>query len=322
MSKTGGEKKLDCVVCGASVVDIIVRPVPLTEPLGGRFLETDPIDMVTGGVVPNAGIAMARLGLAVGAFTSVGDDEWGLFLRKRCAEEGIDTSGFLTDPEAGTSATAVLVDPNGEHTFAHYGGAWKRMRRELFLEHLPMFSRSRMMLVGYYSLLPALEDDLAEVFEKVRATGCLTALDSAAEGGALEPLAAMLPHLDVYVPSLTEAKSQTGETDPQRIVDVYRECGCKGLLGVKLGAEGALLSPVAGRYVDIAAVQAPGEVVDTTGAGDSFYAGLLTGLLRGMSPEDAGRLGAAAGACCVTGLGASNGLRDFAATAELAGLSC
>ena len=61
------------------------------------------------------------------------------------------------------------------------------------------------------------------------------------------------------------------------------QCGAPGLLGVKLGSEGALLSPRAGQYERIAQVAAPGPVVDTTGAGDCFYAGLLTGLLRGMS---------------------------------------
>jgi sugar/nucleoside kinase (ribokinase family) len=67
-------------------------------------------------------------------------------------------------------------------------------------------------------------------------------------------------------------------------------------------------------------VPPPGPVLDTTGAGDCFYAGLLTGLLRGMSPAQAGRLGAATGACCVTGMGASAGLRDFDGTMRLAGL--
>ena len=60
--------------------------------------------------------------------------------------------------------------------------------------------------------------------------------------------------------------------------------------------------------------------MDTTGAGDSYYAGLLTGMLRGMPVEQAGRLAAATGACCVTGYGATAGLRGFAETARLAGL--
>ena len=47
---------------------------------------------------------------------------------------------------------------------------------------------------------------------------------------------------------------------------------------------------------------------------------LLAGLLRGMSPADAGRLGSATGACCVTQLGATAGIRSFDETAQLAGL--
>ncbi len=91
-------------------------------------------------------------------------------------------------------------------------------------------------------------------------------------------------------------------------------------MGVKLGSDGALLSPAAGEFVEIPCVPAPGTVVDTTGAGDAFYAGLLTGLLRGMTIQEAGRLAAATGACCVTGFGATAGLRNYDATAALAGI--
>jgi fructokinase len=59
-------------------------------------------------------------------------------------------------------------------------------------------------------------------------------------------------------------------------------------------------------------------VADTTGAGDSFLAGLLTGLLRDMPLREAGLLGAATAACCVTGLGATAGLRSFDDTLRLA----
>ena len=195
------------------------------------------------------------------------------------------------------------------------------MDGRLFLDHIDLFARSRMALIGYYSLMPNLEGDLPEVLAAIRQTGCRTALDCAGSGGAMQPLDRILPHLDIYVPSLNEAVHQTGLADPRAILELYRSCGATGLLGVKLGSKGVLLSAAADEYIEIPAVSPPGAIVDTTGAGDCFYAGLLTGLLRGMDVRSAGLLGTAAGACCVTALGATAGIRDFAATAELAGLT-
>jgi sugar/nucleoside kinase (ribokinase family) len=194
------------------------------------------------------------------------------------------------------------------------------MDKAMFLENMDLFAASRMAVLGYYSLMPNLEGDLPEIFAKIRATGCLTALDSAGDGGGMKPLDRMLPELDVYVPSHAEAVHQTGETDPRRILEIYRACGAPGVLGVKLGSKGALLSPAAGQYIELPCVTPPGPIVDTTGAGDCFYAGLLTGLLKRMGLADAGRLGAATAACCITGMGATAGLRNYAETLKLAGL--
>ena len=314
------EKTIDCVLCGSCVVDILVRPVPLDMPIGGgRLFQADPIEVTTGGIVSNAGIALARLGMRVTAFSYVGHDDWAVVIQRKLMQEGVDVQHLMTHPSAATSTTAVMVDPSGERSFAHCVGAPKLMTKATFLDHLDLFAHSRMTLVGYYSLMPNLEPDLAEVFAAIRQTGCQTALDAAGDGGGMQPLDRILPHLDVYVPSRAEAIHQTGQSDPQRMLEVYRECGAPGLLGIKLGAEGALLSPADGEFVEIPAVVPPGKIVDTTGAGDAFYAGLLCGLLRGMQAADAGRLAAAVGACCVTGLGASAGLRSYNETARIAG---
>jgi sugar/nucleoside kinase (ribokinase family) len=315
-------RSYDCVVCGSCVVDILVRPVPLEEPIGGgRLVRVGPIEATTGGIVSNSGVAMARLGMRTAAFSYVGDDEWATLIRQRYESNGLDPTHLRTHPTEATSTTAVLIDDSGERSFAHCVGAPKLLDKQAFMDRLDdLFAHSRMMLLGYYSLLPNLQEELPEVLAAVRDRGCGTALDAAGDGGGMEPLDRILPHLDVYVPSHAEATHQTGEEDPRKIIEAYRSCGAPGLLGVKLGSEGALLSPAPGEWVEVSPVAPPGEVLDTTGAGDSFYAGLLTGLLNGRSIEEAGRLAAATGSCCVTGLGATAGLRDYGQTAELAGI--
>jgi sugar/nucleoside kinase (ribokinase family) len=314
-------KTHDAVLCGSCVLDIMVRPVPLDRPVGADSLvRVEPIRLCPGGFVSNAGIAMARLGMRVAALTYVGDDEWGPILRDKYNEAGVDTRWLTTLPGASSSATVVLVDELARRSFVHSAGAPKRIDKTFLLDHLDAFAGSRAMLIGYYPLFPHLLDDLADALTRIRAAGCLTAMDAAGGGGTMQPLDKILPHLDVYVPSLQEASRQTGQEDPTRIIEAYRRCGAPGLLGVKLGASGAVLSPRAGELIEIPPVNPPGDVLDTTGAGDTFYAGLVTGLLKGLSTYDAGRLAAATGACCVTGVGGTAAIQDYDETARMAGV--
>ena len=174
-------KDFDCVLCGSCVADILVRPVPLETPIGGgKLLHAEPIEVTTGGIVCNSGIAMARLGMKVAAFSYVGNDDWAPVIRRRLESERVDCSGLLMHPTGATSTTAVLIDPSGERSFAHCVGAPKLMNKAVFLEHLELFARSRMMLVGYYSLMPNLEGDHPEILAAIHKTGCRTALDTAA----------------------------------------------------------------------------------------------------------------------------------------------
>jgi sugar/nucleoside kinase (ribokinase family) len=304
------------------VVDVLVRPVDLDAPIGGgRLVQSDPLVLTTGGIVSNTGVTMARLGMRVAAFSYVGDDEWAEVIRRRYADEGLDATNLMTHATAATSTTAVLIDASGERSFLHCVGAPRLLDRVAFFDRLAFFARSRAVLLGYYPLLPNLIDDLPEVFAELQKVGCLTALDAAGDGGDLGPLVPVLPHLNVYVPSFAEARRQTGEEEPRSIVSAYREAGAAGLVGVTLGSRGIVLCPTPGDCVEVGPVAPPGAVVDTTGAGDAFLGGLLAGLLRGRSAAEAGRLGAAAGACCVTGLGATTAIRNYDETARLAGVA-
>jgi len=310
---------VDCMICGTCVADILVRPVPLSTAIGGgRLFHVEPIDATTGGIVCNTGTAMRRLGMRVAGSSLVGNDLWGSLIRSRLEAEGIGTEAIETHPSLATSTTAVLIEPGGERSFAHHVGAPRAIDLAFIRRQAARFGASRIAVLGYIGLLPGLEPALGEAAAAIRAAGCRVVLETGGSGGTLGELSAALPHVAVYVPSLDEAVHQTGLADPREIIACYRGHGATGIVGVKLGSKGAILSPAVGELIDIPCIPAPGPVADTTGAGDSFLAGLLTGLLRDMPLREAGLLGAATAACCVTGVGATAGLRSFEETLRLA----
>lgn len=303
--------KIDAIICGSCVLDIIARPVDLHQPImGGSLHAVETPAALAGGITSNTGIAMARQGLRVGVASYVGEDRWGGVIRQTLDDEGIDSSLLLTHDTAPTSTTIVLVDQHGERSFLHAQGAPKQIDAGFFLDRLDAFTRANWIVLGYYPLIPKLIDDLPNVFEKIRQGGSRVMLESAGgldRGGAMRPLDRVLAQVDAYIPSLDEAVCQTGLSaadDPRRMIEVYRRHTGQVLLGIKLGGErGVLLSPSADAFVLVPSVPAPGRVIDTTGAGDCFLAGLLTGLIRGLPMEDAGTMGCRVAAQCVTGVG-------------------
>lgn len=314
-------KRYDCIVCGSCVVDVLCRPVPLTTPVGpGELLDIDPPLISPGGIAANVGINLCRLGLSVGVLAFVGNDEWGTLIRTRLRSEGVDDAHLLAHAREPTRVTIVAIDGQGQRSLLCGPGASRALDKGVLLERLDVFARARMCLLGYFGHMPNLEPDLPEVLRAIRANGCRTAMDAAPGIASMRLVAPVLPHLDVYVPSYDEARRQTGADDPREILSVFRRHGARGLVGVKLGARGALLSDTPDSLVAIDPVAPPGPVVDTTGAGDAFYAGLIAGLLRGLGTAEAGRLAVAAGAGAVTVIGGAGAVRDGDTLHALAGL--
>jgi sugar/nucleoside kinase (ribokinase family) len=119
-----------------------------------------------------------------------------------------------------------------------------------------------------------------------------------------------LPHLDMFLPSIEEAERVAGTSEPKEIVRRIHGKGVEVVV-VKLGKEGSYVS---GRgeeaYVPSYRVQA----VDTSGAGDCFVAGFLTGQLRGWSLVESARFGNAVAAHCVQAVGCTAGVVGFERT--------
>lgn len=305
---------MDAAIFGLIVADVIAEPMDLrAPPKPGGLAFTNSVQLTTGGNVCNTGLAMAKLGMKVAAAGLVGDDVLGAAVTERLRQGGIDTSAVFVTDRGQTSATVVAVEPGGERCFFHTPGVTKLLDAAALRQCFPIFRRCRYVQIGYFGLLPALTPELPALLRELRQVSPDTkvALETVTPVGPWKELEPILPHLDLFLPSRGEATDLTGETDPVKMIAAFRRHMPRGLIGVKLDAEGCILDDGRG------AVRVPAykvRVVDTTGAGDTWFAGLLTGLIRGMSIEQAGRLANRTAADCCTALGASAGVKSFEET--------
>ena len=305
----------DVVCLGILVADVLARPVDELPPRGSlRFL--DEIALRGGGCALNTATALRRLGLRAAVAGKVGGDPFGEFLLGLLDERGVDRRGVLRDGSAATSATVVLVDGGGERTFLHVQGANGTLRAEELDPEL-LYSGRALHVAGAL-VMPGLDGEpFAALLAEARRRGLLTSLDTVWDAtGQWSRIEPCLPHLDLLVPSLAEARAITGEADAPRAAAALRARGAREVV-LKMGAAGCYVSGEGfERALEALAVRA----VDGTGAGDAFVAGLLYGRLAGWPIERAARLANAAGALATTAVGAVEGVRGLEETLALAGL--
>lgn len=306
---------MDAAVFGLLVADVVARPMDLsgaTEP--GGLTRIDSVTLTSGGNACNVAIAMAKLGMSAASCGLVGDDSLGRTIVERLREAGVNANGVASDARSQTSATIVAVQSNGERCFFHTPGVTNLIDAKAFRSQFDLFRRAAWLQIAYFGLLPNLTKDLPDLLAEFRtnAPGTKIALDTShppAERKLLDPI---LPHVDLFAPSRSEAAALTGESDPERMVGSFRQQMRQGtIIGIKLDA--------AGCYLDdgMNAVEVPAfkvKAIDSTGAGDAWFAGLLCGLRKGMTLEESGRLANRVGADCCTALGASAGVRNLEMT--------
>jgi sugar/nucleoside kinase (ribokinase family) len=144
--------------------------------------------------------------------------------------------------------------------------------------------------------------------------GIKTSLDTAwdATGRWMFLLKPCLQHLDIFLPSLDEAQQISGLKEPRDIARFFMDCGIE-LIAIKMGSKGSYATDGENELIMPPFMV---EAVDAVGAGDSFVAGFLTGIMRGWDLEKTLKFANATGALCVTAIGATTGIRSFEETLE------
>ena len=125
-----------------------------------------------------------------------------------------------------------------------------------------------------------------------------------------------LAFADLFIPSLVEMQCITGVREAAAGAAAVRDLGVRFAI-VTDGPRGAWVNhdDFVGHIPAFSV-----DTIDTTGAGDAFTAGVLTGIIHGLGPEEAARLGAATGALATTTIGTFAGPEDPATAWRMAGL--
>jgi len=237
-----------------------------------------------GGAPANMLVAAGNLGCSTAMIAKVGDDMHGRFLKAVLDEHGVDTSSVIFDRNAFTTLAFVNISPDGERnfSFARKPGADTCLRPDELDKEL--IKTSKIFHFGSLSLT----DEPAK-------SATYAALNAAKESGvticfdpnyraplwpsfeaAAQAVREALPYADIVKISDEETLLVTGVEDPVDASKRLVESGIKAAL-VTLGKDGALVRSRDGFTFVPAFV---GNVIDTTGAGDSFTGGFLARLIQ------------------------------------------
>ena len=297
--------RIYCV--GQLTADIIVTGVESFH-LDVDTMNVDGIVIKNGGDCMNTAIGLARLGAGVDFGGMVGDDMLGRYLRAVLEENGIDVAGLRINSDVPTSSVIVLIQPDGNRAFLYYGGTNRKYGFD-DIDMARLRSSSHVHIGGTYQLDLLDGQNAAHLFSKARQLGLTTSMDVTWDpsGRWMSVIEPCLPFLDIFMPSENEAKYITGKDDPVDMAECFLEHGV-GTAIIKLGANGAYIKEKNADGFFVPAFKT--NVVDTTGAGDSFVAGFLSRYIKGLPVYDCIVFALAVGAHCIREVGATTGIPD------------
>lgn len=268
-----GEILIDFTPCGKSAA-------------GQRIFEQNP-----GGAPANVLTCLSKCGKQTAFIGKVGADMHGEFLKSVLEENQICTDGVITDENVFTTLAFVALSDTGERSFsfARKPGADTCITQDELKEDL--IRDSKIFHLGSLSLTaePAKETTF-KALEVAKENGCIVSYDPnyraplwESREAAVEGMRSVISFVDVMKISDEETELLTDKKDPKEAAAALLEKGVS-VVAVTLGAEGALVCTKEGSVI------VPGykaNMVDTTGAGDSFWGGFLYKLLESEKhPKD------------------------------------
>lgn len=287
-------------VLGSINVDHVIR-VPYF-PKAGETLTGYGYQIAYGGKGANQAVAAARLGANVQFIGTIGDDQIGQAMKSAFEQDGIDTTAITTIPNQSTGLAMIQVSDEGENSIVISAGANGDLSTELVEQHKGVIEQADILLMQLESPLQG----VTLAAKTAKSAGTKVVLNPAPAQALPESLLSLV---DMITPNETEAEILTGvkvsdETTACQAANHFHQLGIATVL-ITLGSKGVYLSENGkGEIIPGFRVKA----VDTTAAGDTFNAGVVTALLEGKPLAEAIRFAHAAAAISVTRMGAQTAI--------------
>lgn len=300
-------KDYDILCVGLINVNLLAKPVDKSV-FDVDVTLLDGIDVLPGGDALNEAVVLSRLGNKVGLIGKVGRDDFAETVLNSLKKEDVDTNNIKIDENVKTSACIVLINKDGSRNFATYRGANSQF--SITDIDLSILKRTQVVNVGSMFALKKLDGAGVEIlFKEARANHVVTAADMKQDTYKLgfEGIKNVLKYTDYFLPSYDEAAYLTKETDPVKMAEIFLNSGVKTVV-IKLGEKGCYIKTTTENYL---VEPFKTEAVDTTGAGDNFVAGFLTGVIKGWDLKKCGRFANAVGSVSVQKVGATTAVESM-----------
>lgn len=283
------------LVVGELNVDIVLSGLASPPVLGSEVLARE-MRMVLGSASAIFASGIARLGHPVGFVGKTGDDDFGRFCREELQNAGISTDRLLLSSRP-TGATVVLSTGGDRALVTHLGAI-----ADLGYEDLPatLFDGFRHLHLTSYFLQERLRPDFLRLVRGAKAAGLTVSFDPNSDPSQdwSPEIWEVMRSVDAVFVNEQEAQALTGLLNLSDALAVLSDRTVCAI--VKQGRNGA--TAVRGEErIHLEAFRV--DALDTTGAGDSFAAGFVHGLLTERSLRDCLLLANATGALSATGLG-------------------
>ena len=300
------QKQFEVLVVGDLFIDLVFSGFAELPPPGHEAFARAMIREAGGGASITAS-GLARLGTKTGVIGVV-DDLDGAWLAKRLKSVGVDTSALHKHPTEPTGTT-VAISSGRDRTFFTYSGANLGLSELLERSDIRAALQKAQHVHFACCLDPVLLMELTALLHGAE-TGVSLDVGWHPEWLGNEKSIHAIRQLDLFFPNEAEASVTTSQKSPDDILDAFEHMGVHHV-ALKMGEKGSALL-INGRKVFSPPVKV--DVVDTTGAGDSFDAGFIYGMLHEESPERCLEIGNICGALSTRALG---GIAAFPSPAEI-----